>query len=82
MIGRPFPNLANNPSRAVTYECLVHDRDGQWCWMEVEMTDMLDDPDIQAIVLNNRRAVTPRPGNERLSTSVTVISAARHGNSG
>lgn len=58
-----FTNLAKNPSRAVTYECRVHDRDGEWCWMEVEMTDMLDDPDIQAIVLNNRRAVTPRPGN-------------------
>ncbi len=30
------------------------DKNGDWYWMEVEMTDMLDDPDVRAIVLNNR----------------------------
>ena len=26
--------------------------DGQWIWQEAHVTDMLEDPDVQAIVLN------------------------------
>ena len=55
-----FSGLLSNPSEAVTYECRVLDQGGQWCWMEVEMTDMLDDTDIQAIVLNNRRVAASK----------------------
>jgi PAS domain S-box-containing protein len=49
-----FSRLLSNPSEAVTLECRVGNQNGEWRWMEVEMTDMLDDPDVQAIVLNNR----------------------------
>jgi PAS domain S-box-containing protein len=49
-----FSRLLENPAQPVTCECRVADKNGEWCWLEVEMTDMLDDPDVQAIVLNNR----------------------------
>jgi len=49
-----FAGLLSNPSEAVSLECRVSDNNGIWRWMEVEMTDMLDDPDVQAIVFNNR----------------------------
>lgn len=49
-----FSHLLNNPSQPVTVELRVGDSAGEWHWMEVEMTDMLDDPDVQAIVMNSR----------------------------
>ncbi len=57
LVQQAFTDLRNNPAQAVSYKCRVLDREGQWRWMEVEMTDMLDDSDIQAIVLNNRRVI-------------------------
>lgn len=36
--------------RTIEMRCL--NRDGQWIWQEARVTDMLDDPDVQAIVLN------------------------------
>jgi hypothetical protein len=50
-----FSRLLGNPSQSVTVEWRVSDGEEHWCWMEVEMTDMLDDPDVQAIVINSRR---------------------------
>ena len=49
-----FVHLLANPSQSATVECRVSDPEGEWHWMEVEMTDMLDDPDIQAVVWNAR----------------------------
>jgi PAS domain S-box-containing protein len=49
-----FSRLLSNPSQSVTVEWRVSDDEGHWRWMEVEMTDMLDDPDVQAIVMNSR----------------------------
>jgi len=49
-----FATLLSDPSRSVTCECRAQDQHGHWCWMEVEMTDLLDDPDVQAIIFTNR----------------------------
>jgi PAS domain S-box-containing protein len=49
-----FSHLLNHPSQPVTVELRVGDSGGEWHWMEVEMTDMLDEPDVQAIVMNSR----------------------------
>jgi PAS domain S-box-containing protein len=49
-----FSSLLREAGQTVVCECRVGDKNGQWCWMEVEMTDMLDDPDVQAIVFNSR----------------------------
>jgi PAS domain S-box-containing protein len=54
-ITRAFVGLLGNPSQSVTVECRVSDPQGQWHRMEVEMTDMLDDPDVQAVVWNARQ---------------------------
>src|ERR1022692_1047787 len=59
---KAFSHLLSNPSEAVTIECRVGNQNGEWRWMEVEMTDMLDDPDVQAIVLNNRDITDRKKG--------------------
>jgi PAS domain S-box-containing protein len=49
-----FARLLANPFQAVKIECRASTADGDWRWLEVEMTDMLDDPYIQAGVFNSR----------------------------
>jgi PAS domain S-box-containing protein len=49
-----FDRLLSGQDKSVKCECRAPDLEGVWHWMEVEMTDLLDDPDVQAIVLNNR----------------------------
>ena len=34
--------------------------DGSWIWVEAQMTDLLDDPDVQAIVVSWRRISEPK----------------------
>ena len=52
-----FIRLLANPSQSVTVECRVSDPQGEWHRLEVEMTDMLDDPDVQAVVWNAREVI-------------------------
>jgi PAS domain S-box-containing protein len=53
-VSEAFSALLSAPDQTVVYECRASGENGDWCWMEVKMTDMLDDPNVQAIVLNNR----------------------------
>lgn len=49
-----FSQLLNAQASSVSCEFRLKKRDGSWAWLETEMTDMLDDPDVQAILLNAR----------------------------
>ena len=49
-----FERLLSGQNKSVTCECRALGRDEAWHWVEVEMTDLLDDPDVQAIVFNGR----------------------------
>ena len=55
-----FTGLLSDPTRSVSCECRARDKEGRWCWMEVEMTDLLDDPDVQALVFTNRNITERR----------------------
>jgi len=61
-----FSRLLSNPSQAVTIECRASDSNGDWRWVEVEMTDMLDDPYVQAIIFNSRVITERRRCQEEL----------------
>lgn len=54
LLAETFARLLSNPSQIRTLEYRASDPDGAWHWLEVEMTDMLDDPCVQAIVFNCR----------------------------
>jgi PAS domain S-box-containing protein len=53
-----FARLLGQPSKALVLECRASDSTGAWRWLEVEMSDQLDDPDVQAIVWNCRDITT------------------------
>lgn len=56
-------SLMKNPGASVPYQFRVLHKDGHYFWMEGVATNLLEDPDIRAIV-NNYRDVTERKLNE------------------
>ena len=51
---KSFSELLSAESKTAHCEVRLKMGDGSWAWVEVEMTDLLDDPDVQAILLNGR----------------------------
>ena len=49
-----FLQLVNGQSKSLDCQFRLKKSDGTWAWVKGEMTDMLDDPDVQAILLNAR----------------------------
>ena len=60
-----FSKVSTGASGSAVCECRVRDRAGVWTWAEIEMTDLLDVPEVQAIVFNYRLIPQPsRPPRE------------------
>jgi len=55
LVSTCFDRVSSGLERSAVCKCRAPHKDGNWCWMEIKMTDMLDDPDVQAIVFNSRR---------------------------
>ena len=49
-----FDALLNSSMKSAACEFRARHKDGSWAWVAGELTDMLDDPDVQAILLNVR----------------------------
>jgi diguanylate cyclase (GGDEF)-like protein/PAS domain S-box-containing protein len=56
--------VAAGHAASVRFECRVAHRDGHWCDIETVMTNLLDEPDVEGVVLNSRD-VTVRRALER-----------------
>jgi diguanylate cyclase (GGDEF)-like protein/PAS domain S-box-containing protein len=56
--------LAGGPAATTNFECRVAHADGSWREVDTVITNLLDDPDVEAIVLNSRD-VTDRRSLER-----------------
>jgi PAS domain S-box-containing protein len=56
-------SIKNEPGRSVKYQWRIKHKDGHYFWMEGVVTNLIDDPNIGAIV-NNYRDVTERKQHE------------------
>ena len=52
--GRKFAELLQSPAGTVTIEYRLLRKDGSYCWVGTTATNLLDNPDVQAVVLNQR----------------------------
>jgi PAS domain S-box-containing protein len=48
-----FTEVLQQPGTRVTAEYRIPHKDGSWIWVETFAINMLDDPDVQAVVLNS-----------------------------
>ena len=51
---RAFSQLLAGQEKTAVCEFRAADSDGSWRWLELHMTDLLDDPDVAAILFNYR----------------------------
>lgn len=55
-----FDALLNSSVKSASCEFRARHKDGSWAWVAGEFTDMLDDPDVQAILLNVRNVTNQK----------------------
>jgi diguanylate cyclase (GGDEF)-like protein/PAS domain S-box-containing protein len=60
-----FEKLLQNPSGSTAAEMRVQHADGSWRWIETVSTNLLDDPDIRAIVVNFRDVTERKTAEEK-----------------
>lgn len=60
-VRRVFCAVSSGSSPAGTCQCRIRGRNGEWPWVEVEMTDLMDDPLVHAILFNYRAIPAPSP---------------------
>jgi PAS domain S-box-containing protein len=53
-VNEGFSQLLNRQRQIFVCECRAMGRDGAWHWLELKMSDLLDDPDVGAILFNYR----------------------------
>lgn len=57
-------------------ECRLHCEDGSWCWAELVMTNLLDDPAVRGLVCNVRDITERRRDRDRLAELTEQLQAA------
>ncbi|MGW8319409.1 MAG: PAS domain S-box protein, partial [Candidatus Promineifilaceae bacterium] len=53
-VAATFGEVLQQPGRRVTEEYRIRHQDGSWVWLETNVINLLDDPHVQAVVLNSR----------------------------
>jgi|GEM_PF-2406350 len=67
--------ILQQPGKSVTVEYRLRHKDGHYIWVETIATNMLEDPNVQAIVLNSRN-ISDRKQHEKELSAIVAISAA------
>ncbi len=61
--------LLDRPGDFITVEYRICHKGGTWRWMEATLTNLLDDPAVEAVVCNHRDITRRKQGQERLRQS-------------
>jgi diguanylate cyclase (GGDEF)-like protein/PAS domain S-box-containing protein len=64
---RRWQQALDQPGCSVTMEVRSHHRDGSWRWEEVSVTNLLDDPSVEGLVVNFRDVTERRLSADRLA---------------
>ena len=67
--------IRQQPGKSVTVEYRLRHKDGHYVWVETIATNMLEDPNVKAIVLNSRN-ISDRKQREKELSAIVAISAA------
>jgi PAS domain S-box-containing protein len=69
-VTRMVRELSRSGEGSVEAEFRTRHRDGSWHWVEAAATDMLDDPNVHAVVLNVRSIADRKAAEERIRSSL------------
>ncbi len=68
-VRQQFTALLDQPGDFITIECRLRHPDGTWRWMEGTLTNLLDEPTIEAVMCNYRDVTRRKQVHERLRQS-------------
>jgi len=68
-VRQQFAALLDQPGEFITVECRLRHPDGTWRWMEGTLTNLLDEPAVEAIMCNYRDVTRRKGVHERLRQS-------------
>ncbi len=71
-----FDELAHKPGSTITTHYRIRHKDGSWHWMEGTGTNLLNEPSVQAIVINARDVTERKRAEEKLHQSEELFSKA------
>ena len=73
-----FNELTRKPGSTITAQYRLRTKDGSWHWMEGTATNLLNEPAVQAIVINARDVTERKLAEEKLRQSEARFSKAFH----
>lgn len=77
-LGPVFADLMASPGKTMTAEIRIRPKEGGWRWMEVIGTNLLEDPDLHAVVLNYRDITERNEALEHIRFQASLLSQVRN----
>jgi len=78
-IATGFADLMTSPSKSVVAEVRIRHADGSWRWTEVVGTNLLEDPDLHAVVFNYRDITERNEALEQIRFQASLLNQVRNG---
>ena len=77
-LGPMFADLMEHPGKSVTAEFRVRHRNGTWRWMEAIGTNLLEDPDLRAVIMNYRDITERNEALDQIRFQASLLSQVRN----
>ncbi|HYM38522.1 MAG TPA: PAS domain S-box protein, partial [Thermoplasmata archaeon] len=78
LLGQGFADLMTSPGKSVVAEARVRCKDGTWRWTEIIGTNLLEDPDLRALVLNYRDITERNDALEQIRFQASLLGQVRN----
>ena len=73
-----FADLMAHPGKSLVAEFRILHKDGSWRWMEAVGTNLLDDPDLHAVVMNYRDITERNEALDQIRFQASLLSQVRN----
>ena len=77
-LGPAFEDLMTHPGKSVVAEFRVRHKNGSWRWMEANATNLLDDPDLHAVVMNYRDITERNEALDQIRFQTSLLAQVRN----
>ena len=77
-LGPVFEDLMSHPGKSVVAEFRILHKNGSWRWMEAIGTNLLNDPDLHAVVLNYRDITERNEALDQIRFQASLLSQVRN----
>jgi PAS domain S-box-containing protein len=74
-----FADLMASPGKTMVAEVRIRHKDGTWRWTEVVGTNLLEDPDLHAVVFNYRDITQRNEALEQIRFQASLLNQVRNG---